>query len=138
MARMCITSEPIMEASLQRLASPCRTYWKTIRGDPPLTGHDCQGRVGGILVQEFVVTPEEQWRRHWPRKSCTLWINESVIGLGLGEAKKRQGQPGMANGYDDLRGLVESTPDGWRRPLMLDLLERGIAGYRGQEFRGPT
>ncbi|KFA54462.1 hypothetical protein S40293_08001 [Stachybotrys chartarum IBT 40293] len=96
--------------------------WRTTKNGARLPRH----RIGDIRVQDFDVVPEAEWRSLWPRLSCTLWTNEKETGLRLIEAEKRTGEPGMVNSYDELRGLVESTPDGWYRPMSMDraLLER--------------
>ncbi|KFA56368.1 hypothetical protein S40293_09444 [Stachybotrys chartarum IBT 40293] len=99
--------------SLQGIAE--HHSWVSLKDGSRLPRH----QLSSALVDEAEtgVETEEAWRARWPRLSCGLWANEKKTGMRLIEATKRTGGLGEEGGYDVLRGLVESTPDGWHRPV---------------------
>ncbi|KAG9233191.1 hypothetical protein BJ875DRAFT_464803 [Amylocarpus encephaloides] len=75
---------------------------------------ESKGFVAKLFVPE-VVPPEilrtsEEWREEYPKRACTLWMNEKVTGMRLLDAEER----GRSDVFSP-QPVVERTPRGWQR-----------------------
>lgn len=69
-----------------------------------------RGFVAACLPEKLRIRMSREWREENPKKMCWLWRNESVAGVSLLEAEKREGDDFLSQ-----LPIVENTPRGWAR-----------------------